>query len=93
MSQLITTTGQQAGQVLAGLDYSPLGEVITLRDETFFQDWPILIVIEPVSTTILWAEVCPDRQADTWDLALLRVEEKGVTIKGLVEDMAQAAPG
>lgn len=92
ISQLITTSGQQAGRVLAALDYSPLGAVITLRDETFFQDWPILIVIEPVSTTILWAEVCPDRQADTWGLVLLRVEEKGVTLKGLVEDMAQAYP-
>lgn len=92
ISQLITTNGQQAGKVLAGLDYSPLGSVITLRDETFFQDWPILMVIEPVNMTILLAEACPDRQADTWGLALLMVEEKGVTIKGLVEDMAQAYP-
>lgn len=92
ISQLMTSSGQQAGRVLAGLDYSTLGAVITLRDETFFQDWPILIVIEPVSTTILLAEVCPDRQAETWAAALLLVEAKGVTIKGLVEDMAQAYP-
>lgn len=92
ISQLITLNGQQASQVLAELDYSPLGSVITLRDETFFQDWPILIVIEPVSTTILLAEVGQDRQADTWALALLMVEEKGVTVTGLVEDMAQAYP-
>jgi len=92
ISQLITESGQKAGQILFDMDYSSLGKVIVLRDETFFQGQPILIVIEPISTTILFAEVCPDRKSDTWALALLMVEDKGVTIKGLVEDMATAFP-
>ena len=92
ISQLITSAGQKAGQVLSNLSYKNLGIAIVLRDETFFQGKPILIMVEPISTTILFAEVCPDRKSDTWGLALLMVEEKGVTIKGLVEDMAQAFP-
>ena len=92
ISQLITNSGKQAGQILSDMDYSSLGTVRVLRDETFFQGKPILIVVEPISTTILFAEVCPDRKSDTWALALLMVEEKGVTIEGLVEDMAQAFP-
>lgn len=92
ISQLITENGQKAGQILSDMDYSSLGSVIALRDETFFQGQPILIVIEPISSTILFAEVCPDRKSDTWALALLMVEDKGVTINGLVEDMATAFP-
>jgi len=30
----------------------PLGTVIAARDETFFQGQPLLLVIDPVSTTI-----------------------------------------
>ena len=39
--------------------------------------------------SILLAEVCADRQADTWGAALQMVEEQGSLIKGLVEDMAR----
>ena len=89
ISELLTAAGQNAGHRLRGIDTSPLGTVIAARDETFFGGQPLLLVIDPVTTTILLAEVCPDRQADTWAAALLVAQEQGVTIGGLVEDMAR----
>ena len=86
LSQLLTRAGQRAGQELEQVDHRPLGPVIVLRDETFFQKWPILIILEPVSTTILLAAVSEDRKADTWGAALLVSQERGAFIKGLVED-------
>jgi hypothetical protein len=92
LSELLTQAGQQAGQVLGQIDYSPLGPVIVLRDETYFQDWPILLVIEPVTTTILLGVVSEDAQAETWGAALLLSQDSGAHIKGLVEDMARMYP-
>jgi hypothetical protein len=74
---------------LRHIDTSPLGTVIAARDETFFGGQPLLLVIDPVSTVILLAEVTADRQAETWGAALLLAQEQGVTIGGLVEDMAR----
>jgi hypothetical protein len=89
LSELFTQAGQRAGQILTELDYSPLGPVIVLRDETYFQDWPILLVIEPLTSTILLGTVSEDAQAETWGASLLVSEDTGVHIKGLVEDMAR----
>lgn len=89
ISELLTAAGRQAGHVLAGMDTQPLGVVIAARDETFFQGHPLLLVIDPVTTVILLAQVTDDRQADTWGVALLMAQEQGVTIGGLVEDMAR----
>ncbi|MCP4542934.1 MAG: hypothetical protein GY832_37925 [Chloroflexi bacterium] len=89
LSELLTQSGQRAGQVLREIDCSPLGSVIVLRDETYFQGWPILLVIEPVSTTILLGVVSEDCQAETWGAALLVSQDSGAHIKGLVEDMAR----
>ena len=92
ISELLNEAGERAGQVLAQVDTSPLGPVIVLRDETFFQDQPLLLVVEPVSATILFAQALPDRQADTWGLALLMTQDQGVTLAGVVEDMARMYP-
>jgi len=92
ISQLLSEAGEQAGELLKEIDTSPLGTVIAVRDETFFQDWPLLLVVEPVSRTILFGQVCADRQADTWGAALLLAQEQGVKIGGLVEDMARMYP-
>lgn len=89
LSQLLTATGHQAGRVLQKIDTTPLGTVIVARDETFFQGSPLLLIIDPVSTTILFAQVTDDRKADTWAAALLIAQEQGVAIGGLVEDMAR----
>jgi hypothetical protein len=89
ISQLMTAAGHEAGQILRAVDTSPLGTVIAARDETFFQRHPLLLIIDPVSTVILFAQVTSDRQADTWGAALLIAQEQGVTLGGLVEDMAR----
>ena len=89
ISALLTAAGHKAGRVLRDIDTSSLGTVIAARDETFFQGYPLLLVIDPVSTTILFAQVTDDRKADTWAAALLIAQEQGVTIGGLVEDMAR----
>ncbi len=60
-SELRLEAGRRAGRVLADLDYSSVGaerdapSVVIGRDETFFQGVPLLLVIEPVSSTILMA--------------------------------------
>ncbi len=89
ISEFLTDAGRKAGRLLRDVDSSPLGTVIAARDETFFQGHPLLFIIDPVSTVILLAEVTNDRQADTWGAALLMAQEQGVTIGGLVEDMAR----
>jgi hypothetical protein len=89
ISQLLTAAGHKAGCVLGDMDTSPLETVIAARDETFFQGSPLLLVIDPVSTAILFAQVTDNRKADTWGAALLIAQEQGVTIGGLVEDMAR----
>ena len=92
LSELLTEAGQKAGQVLKQIDFSAAGPVLVLRDETFFQDRPVLFLVDPLSSTILSAVVAPDRQADTWGLLLLMAQEQGVEIAGLVEDMARMYP-
>lgn len=88
ISTLRLEAGQRAGDILSKVDYRPLGPLIALRDETFFQGKPILLLIDPISTTIVAAQVCADRQADTWALLLLMAQEQGVCLAGLSEDMA-----
>ena len=92
ISQMRLEAGRDAGKVLCQIDTSPLGPLIAIRDETFFQGYPILLVVDPVSTTILLAQVCSDRQADTWGAALLMAQDRGATITGLVEDLARFYP-
>jgi hypothetical protein len=92
LSELLTQAGERAGGILAEINHSSLGSVIVLRDETYFQDWPILLVIEPVTTTILLGVVSEDAQAETWGAALLVSQDGGAHIRGLVEDMARMYP-
>ena len=89
MNGLCLEAGRKAGHILRQVKTTPLGTVIVARDETFFHGQPLLLVIDPVTTVILLAEVTADRQADTWGVALLLVQDQGVTIGGLVEDMAR----
>ncbi|MGC9523804.1 MAG: hypothetical protein ACP5HG_18275 [Anaerolineae bacterium] len=92
LSELLTQAGQRAGRVLTEIDYRPLGPVIALRDETYFQDGPILLVIEPLTSTILLGVVSEDAQAETWGASLLVSQDTGASLKGLVEDMARMYP-
>lgn len=92
LSELLSEAGRKAGQRLKEVDYSGMGQVLVLRDETFFQDHPILFMVDPVSGTLLQSIVAPDRQADTWGLTLLNAQEQGLEIAGVVEDMARMYP-
>jgi hypothetical protein len=92
LSELLLDAGKRAGAVLGQIDQHPLGSAILLRDETYFQDWPILLVVEPVSTVIVLGVVAPDCQAETWGATLLVAQDRGADIGGLVEDMARIYP-
>ena len=92
ISELLSQAGRTAGRRLLTLDYRPLGRVIALRDETFFQGWPILLLVEPRSGVILLGHVAADRSAETWGAALLVAQDSGVQISGLVEDMGRTFP-
>lgn len=92
ISELLTTAGRRAGQVLTQLDYRPLGRVVALRDETFFQAQPILLVVEPRTGMILLGHVATERSAETWGAALLVAQDTGVQLTGLVEDMGRTFP-
>lgn len=92
LSELFTQAGQRAGRLLTELDYCPLGPVIALRDETYFQEWPILLLLEPLTSTILLGVVSADAQAETWGASLLVSQDTGAQLKGLVEDMARMYP-
>ncbi len=89
ISELLTEAGVRAGRILAKAPLASLGPVLVVRDENFFQNEPILMVIEPVSAVILGIWALPDRQAETWALALTELTDRGLQIAGVVEDMAR----
>lgn len=86
ISQLLTRSGELAGQFLTQLDYGHLDGIIALRDETFFNGKPILLLVEPKSGMIVSAHATDDRQSDTWATVLLMTEDQNLKIKGLVEE-------
>ena len=89
ISELLTEAGERAGRILAKAPLASLGPVLVVRDEKFFQNKPILMVIEPLSAAILGIWALPDRQAETWALALTELTDRGLQIAGVVEDMAR----
>ncbi len=89
ISELLTEAGERAGRILAKAPLASLGPVLVVRDEKFFQNKPILMVIEPVSAAILGIWALTDRQAETWALALTELTDRGLQIAGVIEDMAR----
>lgn len=81
--------GIKAGAFLRSINYAPLGPTILMRDETFFQGRPMLLTVDPVTTVITSAEVTADCKADTWAIELMEVQEQGLSLAGLTEDMAK----
>lgn len=89
LSEFINEAGQQAGKILDKLDYSPLGEVILARDETYFNDLAFLVAVEPHSYVLLAGQVEQQCDSDTWALSLaLEQSRDGLQIVGLSEDGA-----
>jgi tetratricopeptide (TPR) repeat protein len=60
--------------------------VLFLSDEIFANNWPILITIEPQSTTILRIELADDRTSKTWQEHWIEIERNHYYTLGLVSD-------
>ena len=93
LSQFINEEGRRAGEVLERIDYSPLGDVIMARDETYFDGLAFLIGVEPRTYVLLAGQVEECCDGETWGLSLaLDQARDGLRIVGLAEDGARFYP-
>jgi len=93
ISELIQEAGERAGRKLDEIDLSPLGGVVTARDELYFDDLAFLLNIEPRHLVIVSGYVEEGCDAKTWGVALqLDAHTRGLTITGLAEDAARMYP-
>ena len=95
--RLVNQAGKKANQILGQINYSNLQikEVLVAIDETFFDDWPILFVVEPTSLAICGFHVSADgnHSSFTWDpLMLCLKENKHLNITGGMADGAKYYP-
>ena len=88
ISELIQAAGGQAGRKLDEIDLSPLGAVVTVRDELYFDDKVFLLNIEPRHLVIVSGSVENSCDAKTWGVAL----QLDVHTRGLAEDGAKMYP-
>jgi hypothetical protein len=93
LSQFINEAGRRAGEILDGIDYSPLGEIILARDETYFNDMAFLIGVDPRTYVLLAGQVEAGCDGETWGLSLaIDQSRQGLQIAGLAEDGARFYP-
>jgi hypothetical protein len=93
ISELILAAGERAGRRLDEIDLSALGEVVTARDELYFDGKVFLINVEPRHFVIVGAYVEEQCDSKTWGVALqLDHHTRGLQIKGLAEDGARMYP-
>lgn len=93
ISELIQEAGARAGLKLDEVDLSPLGGVVTARDELYFDDKVFLLNVEPRRFVIVSGYVEESCNAKTWGVALqLDAHTRGLTITGLAEDAAKMYP-
>lgn len=93
ISELIVEAGQRAGRKLDEIDLSPLGEVVTARDELYFDGLAFLLNVEPRHFVIVSGYVEKTCDAQTWGVALqLDHHTRGLRLKGLAEDGARMYP-
>jgi hypothetical protein len=93
LSQFIDQTGRRAGEILDQIDYSPLGDIILARDETYFNDLAFLIGVEPCTYVLLAGQVEQGCDGETWGLSLAFDQAReGLQIVGLAEDGALFYP-
>lgn len=92
-SQFINQAGRRAGEILDEVDYSPLGDIILARDETYFNDLVFLIGVEPLTYVLLAGQVEESCDGETWGLSLAFDQAReGLQIVGLAEDGAKFYP-
>jgi hypothetical protein len=95
--RIVNQAGQQADEILGQVDYSQidLPPVLVAVDETFFNGYPILLVVEPTSLAVC-AYYVPsdcDRGAANWNVLLeLLKKEQNLNIIGGLGDAAKAYP-
>jgi len=70
LSALINEAGRRAGKIMDGIDFSPLGDVVLARDETFFDDLAFLLSVEPRHQVIVSGYVEEGVDAQRWGVAL-----------------------
>jgi hypothetical protein len=93
LSQFINEAGRRAGEILDQIDYSPLGDIILARDETYFDDLAFLIGVEPRTYVLLAGQVEEGCDGETWGLSLAFDQARdGLRIVGLAEDGALFYP-
>jgi len=93
LSQFINQAGRRAGEILDEVDYSPLGDIILARDETYFNDLVFLIGVEPRTYVLLAGQVEESCDGETWGLSLAFDQAReGLQIVGLAEDGAKFYP-
>lgn len=93
LSQFINQAGRRAGEILDGIDYSPLGDVILAWDETYFDGLAFLIGVEPRTYVLLAGQVEEGCDGETWGLSLAFDQARdGLRIVGLAEDGARFYP-
>ena len=95
--RIINQAGQKADQILSEVDYQQINLplVFVAVDETFFNGYPILFVVEPISLSICAYYIPPDkdRSADNWSCLLQLVKkEQNLNIIGGLGDAAKAYP-
>jgi len=93
ISELILEAGERAGRKLDEIDLSPMGQVVTARDELYFDDKAFLINVEPRHFVIVGGYVEEQCNSETWGIALqLDHHTRGLEIIGLAEDGAKMYP-
>ena len=85
--RIINQAGQKADQILSEVNYQHINLplVFAAVDETFFNGYPILFVVEPISLAICAYYIPPDkdRSADNWYCVLeLLKKEQNLNIIG-----------
>lgn len=86
ISECLKALGKSLGNTLhLDTDYM----VFYLSDEIFASGSPILVTIDPVSTTILRIELSPNRKGETWALHYQAIKDQGIMPKGLGSDRGE----
>ena len=91
--ELILEAGERAGRQLDEISLAALGQVVTARDELYFNDLVFLINVEPRHFVIVGGYVEEQCDSQTWGVALqLDHHTRGLQIMGLAEDAATMYP-
>jgi len=93
ISDLVSEAGERAEAVLREADWSATPTMIVARDELYDGRWAFLLMVDPVSLSIVHGEVVESVDGDVWALALADgAQRTDYSVEGLVEDAATHFP-